>query len=251
MLFDRQDPCRRFDAYVDKIRRLADRGRVDSAAAVTVARNVHPTEDIRCAAPAFLVLEAVCESLSEKTRLFRQLHDVCGADAVFATSTASLSVTALGQASGRPDRFLGMQFFAPVPLIDLVELIPTENTSSRTLETAENVLRALRRTFLVSRDTPGFTVNRQIMPTWNEAFYLMEEGVAAQDIDAAMRLATEAPLGPLQLADYVGLDLLLSVMEALHRWRPDGMYAPCPKLRSLVAAGRLGRKTGEGVYRYV
>ena len=249
-LFDRDNTTKKYEKYLTKLSLLPKSRALPQQIWERMLQNISCIDTVRAASDVDVVFEAIQENVQEKCSLFQTLHDVCNAETIFTTATASLSVSALGTASGRADRFLGVQFFPPVPLIDLVELIPSGNTTLETLDKLKAVFQTMGRTFIVSRDTPGFTVNRQVIPTWNEAFYLMDEGVRADDIDAAMRLATEAPLGPLQLADYVGLDLVLSVMNALRTATYDEKYTPCPRLVKLVQAGRLGRKSGWGVYRY-
>jgi 3-hydroxybutyryl-CoA dehydrogenase len=197
------------------------------------------------------VVEAVSEDLHLKQRVFRDLDEVCPPHAVLASNTSSISITRLAAATRRPDRVVGMHFMNPVPVMKLVELIRGLSTSDETFETTRALATRMGKTCIASRDVPGFIVNRILMPLVNEAAFALHEGIgAAEDIDQGARLGLNHPMGPLQLADLIGLDTCLAICEMLHRELGDDKYRPCPLLRQYVAAGWLGRKTGRGFYRY-
>lgn len=200
---------------------------------------------------AELVIEAVTENAQLKKKI---LGDLCARlkhETILATNTSSISITELAAATNRPDKVIGMHFMNPVPLMTLVEVIRGLATSDETFSTVEKVIVALGKTMVVSKDYPGFIVNRILMPMINEAIYAVYEGVATiDDIDAAMKLGTNQPMGPLTLADYIGLDTCLAIMRVLHEGLGDAKYRPCPLLVNYVNAGWLGKKTGRGFYNY-
>jgi 3-hydroxybutyryl-CoA dehydrogenase len=198
-----------------------------------------------------LVIEAATENQALKVKILQQLHAVLPADVILATNTSSISITQLAAASGRADRFIGMHFFNPVPMMVLVELIRGLQTSDATHAAVQTLATALGKTPITVRNAPGFVVNRILIPMINEAFFVLAEGVAtAEDIDTGMKLGCNQPIGPLALADMIGLDVCLAVMEVFLNELGDSKYRPCPLLKEMVAAGRLGRKTGQGVYSY-
>lgn len=200
---------------------------------------------------ADLVIEAVSEDMTMKQKLFAEIRDVVKDDAIVASNTSSISITQLAAHTRRPDRFVGMHFFNPVPLMKLVEIINGLTTSEETAATATEFAKSLGKTAISVKDSPGFAVNRLLIPMINEAFYALYEGVAtAEEIDEAMKLGCNHPMGPLTLADFVGLDVTLNALEVLKRDLGDDKYRPCPLLRKYVEAGYLGRKTGRGVYNY-
>ncbi|TBH21679.1 3-hydroxybutyryl-CoA dehydrogenase [Thermus thermamylovorans] len=200
---------------------------------------------------ADLIVEAIVEDEGEKRRLFERLGSLAKPEAILATNTSSIPITALARHSGRPERFIGMHFFNPVPLMGLVEVIRGELTSEPTREVVVGVARRMGKTPLEVQDYPGFVSNRLLMPMINEAVEALREGVASKEaIDGVMRLGMNHPMGPLELADFIGLDTCLAIMEVLHRGFGDDKYRPSPLLRRMVQAGLLGRKTGRGFYAY-
>ena len=196
-------------------------------------------------------IEAATEIFETKCEIFAGLDRACGAGVILATNTSSISITAIGAAVTRPDRVIGMHFMNPPPLMKLVEIIRGLPTSDTTYETTRALAERLGKTTVVSRDIPGFVVNRILMPMLNEACFALYEGIAVEkDIDVAIQLGLNHPMGPLTLADYIGLDIRLDVMEVLHRELGDPKFRPCPLLRKMVDAGYLGRKSGQGFYKY-
>jgi 3-hydroxybutyryl-CoA dehydrogenase len=200
---------------------------------------------------ADLVVEAVTESLEAKVAVFRDLNRSLRSDAILATNTSSLSITELGTKAGRPERFIGMHFFNPVPVMKLVEITRGLQTRDETYVTVRTLAERLGKTPVEVHDSPGFAANRILVPMINEAAYCVMEGVAgAEDVDTVMKLGMNHPMGPLQLADLIGLDTCLRIMEVLHEGLGDSKYRPCPLLRRYVHAGWLGRKSGRGFYEY-
>jgi 3-hydroxybutyryl-CoA dehydrogenase len=198
-----------------------------------------------------LVIEAIVEDLGAKRSLYQALDLVCPHDTVFATNTSALSVTELAASTKRPDRFVGLHFFNPVPLMQLVEVVAGAATSPQTVDSATAFVEKLGKVPVNVADAPGFVVNRVLFPMINEAVFVLMEGVAgAESIDSAMRLGANHPIGPLALADLVGLDVTLAILENLHGESGDPKYRPCRLLREMVRAGFLGRKTGQGFYKY-
>jgi 3-hydroxybutyryl-CoA dehydrogenase len=214
----------------------------------TLARIESGTE---YAADADLAIEAVVETAEAKTEVFQALDERLGEDAILASNTSSISITELAAATGRPQRFIGMHFFNPVPLMKLVEVVRGLQTADETCSTVHELAERLGKEPVEVNDFPGFVSNRILMPMINEAVYCVMEGVAGpEEVDAVMRLGMNHPMGPLALADLIGLDTCLHIMEVLHKGFGDTKYRPCPLLRRYVAAGRLGRKSGRGFYEY-
>lgn len=203
------------------------------------------------ASDADLAIEAVPETMDIKTKVFRTLDEQLKDEAILASNTSSLSITSLAAQTDRPEKFIGMHFFNPVPALKLVEVIRGIETSDETYETVRELAERLKKTPVEVQDFPGFAVNRVLIPMINEAIYCVMEGVVGpEDVDTAMKLGTNQPMGPLELADLIGLDTCLHVMEVLHEGLGDTKYRPCPLLKRYVAAGRLGRKSGRGFHEY-
>ena len=200
---------------------------------------------------AQLVIEAATENEELKFKILKQAEPQLAPDAMLASNTSSISITRLAAATQRPERFIGMHFFNPVPMMALVEIIRGLQTSDDTHAQVQALAQRLGKSPITVKNAPGFVVNRILVPMINEAFFVLAEGLAtAEDIDAGMKLGCNQPIGPLALADMIGLDVCLAVMEVYLKEYGDSKYRPCPLLRELVAAGRLGRKTGRGVYTY-
>lgn len=198
-----------------------------------------------------LVVEAATENVDLKLKIFRDLDQTCAREAVLCTNTSSISITKIAAVTKRPEQVAGMHFMNPVPLMKLVEGIRGLQTSDETFQSVRGFAEHLGKTFVEAKDFPGFVVNRILMPMINEAVYALYEGVASvEDIDAAMKLGTNQPMGPLTLADFIGLDTCLAIMNVLHEGLGDSKYRPCPLLVNYVAAGWLGKKTKRGFYKY-
>jgi len=214
--------------------------------------NISLSNDLTSVAPkADLIIEAASEDINVKKKIFTQLDGICPETTIFATNTSSISITDLAAVTNRADKFIGMHFFNPVPVMKLVELIRGIATSNETYEVIHSLSLAIEKVPVSVQDYPGFISNRVLMPMINEAIYCLMEGVAsAEDIDTVMKLGMAHPMGPLTLADFIGLDVCLAIMEVLHNGYSDSKYRPCPLLRKLVAAGYLGRKTGKGFFTY-
>jgi 3-hydroxybutyryl-CoA dehydrogenase len=201
--------------------------------------------------PAQLVIEAATENYELKVKIVKQIDAIVGPEVIIASNTSSISITKLAAVTSRADRFIGMHFFNPVPLMALVEIIRGLQTSDETHTAVHRLATTLGKTPITVKNAPGFVVNRILVPMINEAFFVLSEGLAsAEDIDDGMKLGCNQPIGPLALADMVGLDVCLAVMEVYLGEFGDSKYRPCPLLKEMVAAGRLGRKTGRGVYQY-
>ena len=200
---------------------------------------------------AQLVIEAATENFDLKVKILKQLDEMLAPEVLIATNTSSISITKLGAVTKRADKFIGMHFFNPVPMMALVEIIRGLQTSDATHDAVKALSEKLGKSPITVKNAPGFVVNRILVPMINEAFYVLAEGTAtAEDIDAGMKLGCNQPIGPLALADMIGLDVCLAVMEVYLEEFGDSKYRPCYLLREMVAAGRLGRKTGQGVYTY-
>lgn len=231
--------------------RLVAKDKLDSEARGASLARVRFSTDYQQLSDADLVIEAATENVALKHRILGQIESVARPGAIIATNTSSISVTALAASLSDASRFIGMHFFNPAPLMPLVEIIRGLQTSDATADAISELTKRLGKTPIVVRNSPGFVVNRILVPMINEAFFVLAEGIASADeIDAGMKLGANQPIGPLALADLVGLDVCLSVMEVFLNDFGDPKYRPAPLLREFVAAGRLGRKTGQGVYRY-
>lgn len=220
----------------------------DKDAALARIKGSTSYDDLKAAQ---LVIEAATENLELKIKILRQLDGLLPPETLVATNTSSISITQLAAVTSRADRFIGMHFFNPVPMMALVEIIRGLQTSDTTHEAVRNLALALGKTPITVKNAPGFVVNRILVPMINEAFFVLAEGLATpEDIDAGMKLGCNHPIGPLALADMIGLDVCLAVMNVYFAEFNDSKYRPCPLLKEMVAAGFLGRKTGRGVYSY-
>lgn len=232
--------------------RAVSKGKMAVEDAKATLGRVTGTTDLTVAAKdADLVIEAIIEVLEIKKKVFRELAAICKPETIFASNTSGLSITEMAVAAGRPDRFLGMHFFNPVPVMRLVELIKGFSTSEETLELAKAFVDKINKTAIEVKEAPGFAVNRILCPMINEAIFTLAEDIASpKDIDNAMTLGANMPIGPLALADMVGLDTLLLVLDSFHEEFGEDKYRPAPLLRKMVRAGYLGRKSGKGFYDY-
>jgi len=236
---------RGLEAMRRSLAKLAEKGGPDPDE--TLAR-VHAVDEL---APADLMIEAITEDAAAKEDVFRRADEALPPAAILASNTSSIPITSLAAVTGRPERVIGMHFFNPVPVLKLVEVIRAVQTSDETAAAIVQLARDLGKEPAEARDFPGFVSNRILMPFVNEAAYALMEGVAeAEAIDTIAKLGFAHPMGPLALADLIGLDTCVAIMEVLHRGLGDPKYAPCPLLRQYVQAGRLGRKSGQGFYRY-
>lgn len=231
--------------------RQVTNGKMDDNERKTALACISGSTDIQDLAAMDLVIEAATEDENVKRKIYGQICPVLKPEALLATNTSSLSITRLAASTDRPDQFMGIHFMNPVPVMKLVELVRGIATGEKTFETAKDFVRSLDKTITVAEDFPAFIVNRILLPMINEAIYTLYEGVGSVEaIDTAMKLGANHPMGPLQLADFIGLDTCLSIMQVLHDGLADSKYRPCPLLVKYVEAGWLGRKSGRGFYDY-
>jgi 3-hydroxybutyryl-CoA dehydrogenase len=237
-------------SILSSVDRLGAKG-VLSHEQVKKASGIFYTDALESLKNCDLVVEAIIENESIKKELFSKLDQLLPKDSVIASNTSSISIARLGAATKRPDKVIGMHFMNPVPIMKLVEIIPSISTSMEVQNRIKSLATALGKEISMSKDYPGFIVNRILMPMINEAFFALMEGVGtAEDIDQGMKLGTNQPMGPLALADFIGLDTCLFIMRVLHDGMGDSKYRPCPLLVQYVDAGWLGKKTGRGIYQY-
>ncbi len=235
----------------NSLERLVTKGKLEPDASAAALARIETSTDYQRLADVDLVIEAATENCDLKVNILRQIESVARADTIIASNTSSISITALGATLADPSRFIGMHFFNPVPIMPLVEIIRGISTSAATADAIRELTVRFDKSPIGVKNSPGFVVNRILVPMINEAFFVLAEGVAtAEEIDSGMKLGANHPIGPLALADLVGLDIVLSVLDVFLKDFGDPKYRACPLLRELVAAGRLGRKTSCGVYDY-
>jgi 3-hydroxybutyryl-CoA dehydrogenase len=233
------------------LQRQVQKGTITEEDRKTALARIVPVEGVEAFGDVDIVIESAAENEELKRKIFASLRGIAKPDAILSTNTSSIPITRLAAATARPGRFIGIHFMNPVPLMPLVELIRGIATDDDTFETARAFVQNLKKTVAVSEDFPAFIVNRILLPMINEAIYTLYEGVGTVEaIDTAMKLGANHPMGPLQLADFIGLDTCLAIMQVLHEGLADSKYRPCPLLAKYVEAGWLGRKTNRGFYDY-
>ena len=242
---------RGWSAIEKSLGKLVDKEKVSAADRDAALKRIETASEVTALTGADFVVEAISENEPLKKKVWKDIEQVVSGDAILASNTSSISITRLAAALEKPERFIGMHFMNPVPLMTLVEIISGLQTSTATLEATEAFAKRMGKTTVRSDDQPGFIVNRILMPMINEAFVALQENLGTpEDIDAGMKLGTNQPMGPLTLADFIGLDTCLAIMEVLHEGLGDSKYRPAPLLRRYVDAGWLGRKTKRGIYTY-
>lgn len=238
-------------AIKSNLERQVKKGVIAADAVTAILERIATATALQALANCELVVEAATEDAIIKKKIFAELEVVCSPATILASNTSSISITDIAAATKRPRKVIGMHFFNPVPVMTLVEVIRGLDTDAETFNTVMQLSKALGKTPVEVNDYPGFVSNRVLMPMLNEAIYCVMEGVASKEaVDTVMKLGMNHPMGPLALADFIGLDVCLHIMEVLHRQLGDDKYRPCPLLRKMVAAGHLGKKTGQGFYLY-
>ncbi len=235
----------------DRFKRYVHTGRIDQGKADAFMRHFCLCTTLEEVREALIVIECAFEEIHVKQQIFRDLDRICRADAVLASNTSSISITEIASATKRPESVIGLHFLNPAHVMKLVEIIPGIATTRETVETAKTFVKKLGKVNVESKDYPGFLLNRMLVPLINEAIYLLyEDAGTAESIDRVMKVGLNFPMGPLALADMIGLDVLLAVIEEMHRGYSDSKYRPCPLLKKYVAAGYLGKKSGRGFFIY-
>lgn len=252
LLFDTNtESLKKGAAGIEKrLNRLVEKEILSAADSSSAIERVSTCDSLENLSECDLIIEAIIENTEIKLSLFGQLDKLVSKDTILASNTSSISITKLASGVSNPERFVGMHFMNPVPVMKLVEMIRGLQTSDSTYKIACQVVEKMEKVAVLALDSPGFVVNRILCPMINEAIFLLQQGVAAEDIDNAMKLGTNQPMGPLELADFVGLDTLLYILQLLHRELGEDKYRPCPLLINYIDAGWYGRKTGRGFYKY-
>lgn len=232
--------------------RQVNKGTIKDKDKAAILKRINRSTDLKASIPeADLIIEAVTENFAVKADIFRTVDETARKQTIIASNTSSISITRLAGVTSRPDKVIGMHFFNPVPVMKLVEIVRGIDTSNKTYKTIKELAEALGKTPVEVRDSAGFVSNRVLMPMINEAVFCLQEGVASvEDIDTVMKLGMAHPMGPLALADFIGLDVCLNILEELHHDLGEDKYRPCPLLRKKVDAGHFGRKSGRGFYDY-
>ena len=233
------------------LKHQVEKGKLEESVRAQVIGRVRVAVEPEALSSADFTIEAISEDRALKTRVFAALDRICRPDVILASNTSSLSITQIAASTRRADRIIGMHFMNPVPVMELVEIVAGQSTSRVTIETTQRLAKTFGKTPVAAQDYPGFISNRILMPMINEAIYALHEGVGSRDdIDTVMRLGMRHPIGPLALADFIGLDTCLAILQVLHEGFGDPKYRPCPLLRRMVDAGLLGKKSGRGFYQY-
>ena len=233
------------------MQRQFKKGLITESDMMVALENITISTDINCLDKCFIIIEAASENEQIKVNIFKNLDSICNPNAILASNTSSISITKIASSTNRPDKVIGMHFMNPVPIMKLIEVIKGDQTSVETLQTILDVSKKLNKIALECNDSPGFISNRILMPLINEAAYCLMEGIAGEEsIDGIMKLGMGHPMGPLMLADLIGIDVCVSIMRVLEDGLKSDKYAPCPLLLDMVKSNKLGKKTNEGFYRY-